>query len=286
MKRMLHSFITVIILSSSAKSATITWDGGGDGIWSTAANWVGDVIPLATDDVVLDNSVVAGTYIVSLPAGNVPVSVNSLTITPAGTNVITFLVPITNTSITAFTATGTGDAVVLNNGAIFINSSGAASGTPVSVTGSNFFRINNGARYVHNTPRGHTTNLVARLSTVAGTETGIFEFDITDISTTVSLSSRIFGTLILSSNAFGAPLTHSGNGAMPLLIRGDFQINTGVTLSIGMSADFTVNGDYSQAVSSTFSIQNSTYNNTVKLKGNIASQGLITETGTGLPYLK
>ena len=36
-------------------TATITWDGGGGNFdWGTAANWAGDVLPGAADDVVID----------------------------------------------------------------------------------------------------------------------------------------------------------------------------------------------------------------------------------------
>ena len=138
------------MLGLDAQAAQIRWDGqGGDGLWSTAANWVGDQVPVSTDDVLLDNSVLAGSYSVTLPSGNIAVSVNSLVMAPAGTAIITLINPATNTSPTAFTATGPGDAVVLNSRAVFRNSSGASSGTPVGVTTSNFFRINNGGSFDH-----------------------------------------------------------------------------------------------------------------------------------------
>src|SRR3954471_5087268 len=41
--------------------AVITWDGGGNNLsWHTAANWGGDVVPTATDDVVINNIGTAG----------------------------------------------------------------------------------------------------------------------------------------------------------------------------------------------------------------------------------
>lgn len=290
MRRILHFICTVVIFSFSAKGATITWDGGGgDGLWSTATNWVGDVVPVPADDVLLDNSVVAGSYSVVLPGGTYSVVLNSFKVSPISGNTITFTVPVTNTANPAFDVTGPGDAVILNSGAIFYNSSGrtmAMGGTAVTVGTTNYFRINNGAKYVHNTSSGHTNNLVSRLSKAAGTEYGIFEFDVRSAGYTISLSGRTYGTLILSSTSFGAPVTYSGSGTIPLLIMGNLQINSGVTLSLGMSADFVVNGNYVQAASSTFSLQNSTSNNTVKIKGNITSQGVVTKTGTGLPVLE
>jgi|GEM_PF-6820340 len=152
--------IFLVVFSATVKSQ-ITWDGGGDAVsWNDAANWVGNVVPGAADNVLLDNSVVGGSYTVNLPTGAVTVSVNSLSITPSGVNNITLVLPSGNTANPGFTATGAGDAVVLNNGAIFINSSGAGTGTSVTVTTSNFFRINNGGKYVHNTQRANTFTIL------------------------------------------------------------------------------------------------------------------------------
>src|SRR5690349_9060480 len=109
---------TLFFSISYFAEATIFWDGEkGDGLWTTAENWVGNIIPGTSDDVILDNSAIIGTYTVSLPAGNVGITVNSLTITPAGSNSITFIIPTTNTANTAFTVSGAGDALILNKGA-------------------------------------------------------------------------------------------------------------------------------------------------------------------------
>ncbi len=52
----LFSFF-VLFLSFTANSAIRTWDGGGpDGNWTTAANWVDDVAPVANDDLVFPAS--------------------------------------------------------------------------------------------------------------------------------------------------------------------------------------------------------------------------------------
>ncbi|MBL0129908.1 MAG: hypothetical protein IPP43_01300 [Chitinophagaceae bacterium] len=73
----------VIFFIGQSLPAQISWDGGGaDGLWNTPTNWVGDILPGASDDVILDNSVVTGTYIVTLPGGAVTVSIKSVTISP------------------------------------------------------------------------------------------------------------------------------------------------------------------------------------------------------------
>ncbi len=275
-----------VLFSALASAAVITWDGeGGDGLWTTNTNWAGDIIPAAADDVILDNSAVTGNYTVNLPAGNVAVTVNSLTITPAGSNTITFIIPNTNTASPVFTVSGAGDALVLNKGAIFKNSSGAPSGSTLVI--SNTFRINNGARYVHNTARGNAS-IVSQLSTAAGTEEGEFEFDVSvpTFSYIISLTGRTFGTLILSSAASAGNITYSGGGASPLNIKGNLQINADVSFSTGMSANFTIHKNFIQAASSMFNLQNSTHNNLVRIYGDIENQGTITKSGSGEPILE
>lgn len=275
--------LSFILFSVSIKNfaATITWDGGGgNGQWNTAANWTGDIIPTPADDVILDNSSVAGNYTVTLPAGIVSVSINSLIIFPSGVNSIILVLPITNIADPGLFVTGFGEALVLNNGSTLRNSSGAVTGSGISITG--IFRINNGARYIHNTNRGNAA-IVSQLSTAGGTEFGEFEFDIPAVSTPISLSNRTYGTLILSSVANAGVTTYIGTGASPLHINGNLFINAGVTFSISMSADVFLDGNLVQASASTFNIQNSVANNFVRVKGDISIGGLLTESNTGLP---
>ena len=52
------AFLALMLAAGSAFGATKTWDGGGgNGNWSTAANWNADGLPTSSDAVVLDNSV-------------------------------------------------------------------------------------------------------------------------------------------------------------------------------------------------------------------------------------
>lgn len=68
------------------KVSTFTWDaGGGDGLWSTNANWVGDAEPQTGDIVLFDHSVVAGTYTVTYGAGTDATNFASITVNGGGT---------------------------------------------------------------------------------------------------------------------------------------------------------------------------------------------------------
>ena len=282
---LLPALLSVCVYS---EAAIITWDGeAGDAQWSTASNWSGNIVPVAGDDVILDNSTVSGSYVVNLPAGAVTVTLNSLLINPAGMNTIRLILPVSNTIVPGLDITGSGNVLVLNNGAILQNSSGATSGLPVSVSNAlGIFRINNGGLYIHNTFRQHAL-LLDKLSVAPGTEDGTIEFDVpTTTSYVISLTGRTIGNLVLSATASGGARTYTSSGSNPCTINGDFTINNGVTFSSGFSADFIVKGDINQQAASLYSIQNSTDNNFVKIEGNINSQGQITETGTGFPVLE
>jgi hypothetical protein len=279
--RKVYFFIFLNFSTANLYAATIFWDNeAGDGLWNTPTNWVGNVVPAPTDDVVLDNSIFGVSYTVTLPGGAISTSINSLTITPFGINNIALDLPITNTSNPGFVVTGPGDAIILNSGAILRNSSGASAGSGISIT--NNFRINNGGHYIHNTNRAHAT-IVNQLSAVVGTELGEFEYDIPSASTPLSLSNRIYGSLTLTALANGGTTTYIGSGANPLNIKGNLKINTGVTFSVSFSANIIVSGNYNQFAASIFNLQSSTNNNIVQISGNITSQGTITESNTGQP---
>ena len=264
-------------------SAQLRWDGeAGDGLWSSPDNWVGNLAPTLMDDVLLDNAFVAIDYTISLPPGNISIAVNTLAIRPAINRHITLVNPTTNTSPTAFRALGPGDAVILDPGATFRNSSGASSGTPVGVAASNFFRINTGGRYIHNTERGHTTDLVSRLSTVAGTEEGIFEFDVPSTSAyTISASGRTYGTLRFTAKAAGATKTYTAAGVSPFTINGNLEIDNQATLSYGANTNFiSVAKQLIILPGGILNLSNGPNNALLFLKGNLDNQGLITETGS------
>ena len=49
--------VSLMLGGAVASAATITWDGGGgNSSWHTPANWSGDVLPGAADDVVITGS--------------------------------------------------------------------------------------------------------------------------------------------------------------------------------------------------------------------------------------
>ncbi|MGE5107384.1 MAG: T9SS type A sorting domain-containing protein [Sphingobacteriales bacterium] len=276
MRKVYFSLLLVLAILKT-EAATITWDGGGDGVsWSDASNWVGNVTPVSTDNVLLDNSVVNGSYIVNLP--DIGVSIISLKITPRTSNTIKLLLPSSNIlTANAFVTTGTGYTVTIDNGGIFENNAVVPSGTNFTIADS--FRINNGGHYIHKSVSasgGWTT----RLAKISGTETGTFECDVPGGGVySLGTTNRTFGNLVFTATS--DTITYIISGGSPLTINNNLIINSNATLSIGYSADILVKGNFTQYVSSVLVTQNgSSNNNKIYFQKDFSSSGLIKTTGT------
>ncbi len=239
-----------LVAGNTAYAATCTWNGSVDSNWNTAGNWTGCTgggTPAAADNVLLDNSVVSGNYTVNLPTGAVTIAINNLTITPGSGNTITVILPSGNTANPGFNVgdnTAATDDIILNNGAILQNSSGAGTGNGIQVngTGNGTARINNGGKYIHNTFRS-TGGIVPQLSTASGTETGIFEYDSPGTgSVAIGASGRNYGSLTLTRTAGAA--TYTASGSNPLTVRGNLTINTGITFNSTMTGALNLAGNW------------------------------------------
>lgn len=276
-------FFPVLIFSSLPGSAqVIHWDGGGgDGLWMTPQNWSGDLLPQPGDEVVLDHAVVAVDYKVILPEGNLAVSVKSLHISPSNGLAIELEVPKANTAVPAFSATAA-PGIVLGNGAVFRNASGASSGNVVVVSDS--LRILEGGRFVQQSETAHA-NLVSRLSVASVTALGCFEFNVPGGSSyTISVSNRTYGHLSVNAYAAGGTKNYLSSGTNPFLIRGDFQVGAGVTYALNTSGQVRIKQNV--VVRGTLNLSSGTRSNKILVEGNLDCAGTITETGSGEPQLE
>ena len=273
-----------LVLGPISLVAQVRWDGeAGDGQWTSALNWVSNQVPAAGDDVLFDNSLIAGNYIVYLPGGNASVTVRTITILPALATVIQLNLPASSIAAPALTATGPGYGIVINSGGLLLNSSGASAGA--AVVAGDSFRINNGGQYTHNTRSAHAA-LVSVLSKQPGTEKGIFKFDPPGGGYTFASTNRTYGTLILSAAASNGSLIYASSAASPFTINGDFIIELGVTVNLDITAATTIKGNYLQQ-GGMFNLASQANNNTVFIKGDIIQKaGGITETSTGLPSIE
>ena len=286
-KRLL--FITVIpAIAQNSFAFTKTWTGlAGDGLWSSATNWNNNSLPAATDDVVLDNSIVTADYIVTLP--NTAVSIKTLSLSPAIAHIIRLVLPVTNTVAPALTVSGPGYGIVINSGGIFRNQSGLSSGASLSIADS--IRINNNGRYIHSSRSPSAASIVQLLSKAPGTERGIFEYDVPGGAIyDVSVTRRTYGTLALSAAAAGVNRTYTGSGANQLTVNGNLEINAGVTFRLdltGNSGNVSIYGDYIQN-GGVFNIANGPNTTIVKIAGHLqqSATGNITETDAGLPVIE
>lgn len=273
-------FVIGSLLSSITIQAQKKWDGGGgDSQWSNAANWSDNTVPVATDDVLLDNTLAPASYTVQLPS--IAVTINSLTILPSLPISIQLILPVSNTVIPGFTINGTGG-ITIGDGGVFINSSGGSPGAAIVVTDS--IKIYNGGRFIHNTSNSHAA-YISRLSRAPGTEKGVFEFNVPGTASyTISLSGRTYGTFELSAVAAGGVKTYLSNGITTAAIRGDCRINSGVNYTLDFTGDLVVAG--SMFVNGNFNMASGPNNNFVKIKQHFFCSGLITESAAGFPVIE
>jgi len=262
----------------------LRWDGeAGDDQWMTAKNWSGDVLPGINDDVILDNALLAGNFTVILPGGNSSVQVRSIVIAPGSGNTIELLLPVTNKATPAFKVSGAVYGMVIGNGGIFKNASGADNGSPIVIADS--LKINNGGRYIQNSSSSHAP-VVAVLSNAPGTEEGVFEFDIPAASNTLSLSGRTYGKLVFLSNAMNGAITYTASGTNTVTVKSDLQAGAGVTLSLNLSDTLFINRDLIQQ-GGTINLGNGARKLVTVIGRHLlqSSTGVIGKSGTALPEL-
>ncbi len=280
--------IFIISFGHNAVAETKTWTGfGGDAEWSNPLNWSNAGLPLMNDDVLLDNSVLPVSYQVYLP--DVAVILKTLHIFPSPGRNIELILPSSNLNRNALSATGPGYGIELNAGAIFRNASGLTSGESLSIADS--IMIHDGGRYIHQTKAAHANGILKFLSTAAGTEEGIFDFDVPRSSYTVSVSNRIYGSLEFHSTALGAPVNYTCTGANPLTVRGDLRIGANVTMSMdlsGANGNIQVQGDFIQEGGQMNLASGATDNSICHVQGNLyqSSDAIITESNSGNPVLE
>ena len=241
-------------VGSPAATLTVTpalvhWTGAaGTSSWFDAANWTINALPTAADEVVLDHRYVAGTFTVSLDR-NMAVSIKSLTVNPGAGDSIFALVPAVNTvSPTALTLgnTTTALALAIYNKGVVTNASSAATGSfGIDVAGTNPTAfIYNGGSYRHASSCRHAV-VVENLSAADDTELGIFDFRLPgtgSASTSLSLSGRTYGTLVLRNRPGQAATSFTGAGTT-LTIQGNLVIGPGVTFAPAINNDLRVAGD-------------------------------------------
>lgn len=240
----LKSLVVVLLLHTAPESkiwGQKKWDGGGnDSLWNNPLNWHPDGIPTSSDTVILNNEWITSSYPVYFAPGMVTSHAFSLNIEPAAGSQISLNLPNTNTGVPGLNLYAVDTALVINNGSVFYNASGATAGNAIQLNGK--LIIKNGGKYVHQTQRGNAL-LIANLFSSPETQKGIFELNVPGNSAyTLSASGRIFGSLVLSGQ-YNSRKTYTSSGSNQLTIRGDLLINEQATFSSSLTHNITVSGD-------------------------------------------
>lgn len=273
--------IALTILLPFQLFATVKrWNGSVSGMWTDIQNWTPAGAPAETDDIILDNSILLTDFRVTTPSQSV--SVLSLEIAPASGRLIEIQIPASNVIVPAMSFLSTGSSLIIRSGGIFRNSSGVTSGQSLQVSGKMI--LLDGGTYIHNTRASHATGIIAKLSTDAGTDRGIFEFDVPGGAYAISMSNRNYGSLRLSSLASDNAQTYNATGTSISNIRGDLLLGKGVTLNLDLEKTLTIAGDLRQE-GGILNLASQPNNLQFILKGDLIQDtaGLITETSTGLP---
>lgn len=230
----------MILVCVKTSHAQKKWDGGaGSSAWNEPMNWYPDGIPGSEDDVILDNQWIEHDYVVELPGALQTTQVRTIKISPAG-KIISLILGSVSTAVPGLALSALGDGMVIDNGGIFINASGSASGNPFQLAGK--LKINNGGKYIHRTQRGNA-ELIDKLNNETGTETGIFEFDVPGTAGyTVSLTGNTFGSLSFKATSAGGNKSYSGSGTSNLLILGNLTVESGTLLSSTLTSEIILYG--------------------------------------------
>lgn len=229
-----NNIIAAVQFGDPTGPNTKTWDGGGDGLsYADPANWAPNGVPVPAQDVLLDNSNVAGSYSVTLPTAST-VFAHTLTVGyPANPNNIQAIISSGNTQSVALhilssPVTGTDD-VRVSAGGILRNSSTAASGDVlfnrnVGATMAVF----NGGTYEHNSARSFGTPFPpSGNGAISFTSNATMIFDVPS-GGAFSFSGRTYGNLVFQAQ----PNPYTAAGASASVVAGDLTVEAGAALNL------------------------------------------------------
>ncbi len=240
----------VNIAAQAVFGSSSTWDGGGaDNNWTTAANWVGDVVPSANDELIFPSG---AARLISTNDFPIDASFHSLTVNGGGYNITGNAIILTN-GITVTAASGgaitIGPNIRLSQAQTFSNTGQAATlsgqlnlnGFGLAVDGPNNYNFAGPITGAGGITKNGTGTLV--LQGTDNNYTGITQINngIVDIRNTNSLGAVGIGsgtvvvsgaTLEIGSNTVSVPelITLSGSG-----VSGSGALRAGNTCATGCS---------------------------------------------------
>ena len=256
-KSLFFALSLLFIFSADAFSAVRIWDGGGsDANWGTAANWVGDVAPVAGDSLVFpataaqftaNNNISTFTFSsLTFEGGNYTIGGGTLSLTNgltanAGTHSINTLILVVSSQ--TYTA-AQGSTVTL--GILFI-ASGFGSPVVLSLNGAGSFGVGVITGTGNLTKNGVGASLIASAGNYTGAITlndGILVVDANIPNSPVTINGGTIGGGLFGFSGFGGTGTVGAtNVTAGVISAGTLTSPTGV-LNVNGNLTFTANGIY------------------------------------------
>ena len=208
--------IAMFWLCTSTHAAVITWNGDAlDGLWTSGNNWDGNAVPLANDDVIINNGDVISVAGL-LPSANLPAD---LSIMLSGGSELNSPVVVRLNGANLNVAAGsrlTGSFWDLNNGSLTFDDGAIATMSNWEQKGTNFFTFVLG-------PTGFTTLTPFRFRFGGGAT-------IADATYVVDMSAFTGGTGVIPLADFGLSgtmndATFQGAGGLNVINAGDYVAN-------------------------------------------------------------
>jgi len=246
-----------------------TWTGlASDGLWASANNWNGGTVPTSTDNVVLDNSNVSGSYTITINNGSAQ-TIHSLQIGYTGNeNTITLIVSGPTINVLTINGGGTTALYIMDGGVLSNQSTNGTRGIKLG-SSSDVFKMSGTGRYVHVT----TTTGSAIPELTNSTSSANYDFAITSVFENQSGSAASFD----ANPVYGNYIYNNSSGnsaAKNLIINGNLSVLQG-TLGVcaGSTNTFTIAGNISISNGATFRGSSGTSTATINVTGNINGAG-------------
>ena len=247
-----------------------TWTGlGGDGLWMTAANWSGNTIPTTSDDIFLDNTIVSGSYTVTLDDDSVQ-TIHSLQIGYMGnSNLITLIIGGSINNILTLNGGGS-TALHVTDGGILYNQSTCSSttrGIKLS-NSSDVFKMSGTGKYIH-------ASSAAIPEMTSSTTSSNYDF-----ATTSTFENQSGNATSFNLNPTYGNYCYNVNATKSvgknLIITGNLSVLQG-TLGVCASSSntFLIGGDVSISSGATFRGSNGIGTATINISGNINGDGTL-----------
>jgi hypothetical protein len=258
-------------MHTTAAAVTKTWDAGaGTANWTDATNWNPDGIPASPDDVILDNSSVAGSYTVTLSGASVQ-TVHSLQVGYSG-NANSIELDVSSATTSVLTANGGGaTALHITDGGVLKNLSTSGTRGILLNSATDVFKMSGTGRYIH----AATTSGSKIPQRTSGTTGANYDFANTSVFENQSGIAASFDSTP-NYGSYRYNLSTTSSASADLTINGDLSVLQG-TLGVSASTTntFTIAGGLSISNGATLRGASTTGTATINITGSVTGAGTL-----------